>query len=169
MGLLRWVDRHLWSLPVLVFLLSGLGCGLWSAEHNQPTLLAAAPVATRQTVYSSLTGSSSALLGLAVAAVAILAAFSPRPTPIGEPGERERRLARARTIIAGSLLIASFFMLIVVITATIGLAMDTKKNGSSLIVTLIEASAFASVIGLIVGGVGLTLVIVERSRKQVGA
>ena len=60
-------------------------------------------------------------------------------------------------------------MLIVVITATIGLAMDTKKNGSSLIVTLIEASAFASVIGLIVGGVGLTLVIVERSRKQVGA
>jgi uncharacterized membrane protein YdcZ (DUF606 family) len=63
------------------------------------------------------------------------------------------------------LLTASFFMLIVAITATAGLAMDTKKSGNSLVATLVEASALASVIGLLIGGLGLTLVIVERSRK----
>jgi hypothetical protein len=84
---------------------------------------------------------------------------------IGESNQSERRLARARTIIAGSLLTASFFMLIVAITATAGLAMDTKKSGNSLVATLIEASTLASVTGLLIGGVGLTFAIVERSRN----
>ena len=130
MGFLQWVDRHLWSLPVLIFLLAELAFGMWSAMSSKPVLLAAAPLTARQAVYSSLTGSSSALLGLAVAAVAILAAFGPRPAGPGQPSRSERSLARARTIIAGSLLAASFFLLVVVITATVALAVDVRNTGN---------------------------------------
>jgi hypothetical protein len=90
--------------------------------------------------------SAGALLGLAVAAVAILAAFGPRPAPTGQPSRSERRLARARTIIAGSLLAASFFLLVAVITATVALAVDVRNTGNSAITTLIEASGIASVV-----------------------
>jgi hypothetical protein len=165
MGFLRWVDRHLWSFPVLVFLMTELAFGVWSAGSSKPVLLAAAPLSARQAVYSSLAGSSSALLGLAVAAVAIIAAFSPRPSRTGEPSRNERSLARARTIIAGSLLAASFFLLVVVITATIALAIDVRNTGNSAITTLIEASAIASVVGLLVGSIGFAFVLVERSRQ----
>src|SRR5580658_2135584 len=133
MGFLRWVDRHLWSFPVLVFLLAELGLGVWSAVSSKPVLLAADPLSARQAVYSSLAGSSSALLGLAVAAVAVLAAFGPRPARTGESSRSERRLARARTIIAGSLLAASFFLLVVVITATVALGVDGRNTGNSAI------------------------------------
>jgi hypothetical protein len=164
MGFLRWVDRHLWSLPVLIFLLAALGLGVWSAMSSKPVLLAAAPLSARQAVYSSLVGSLSALLGLAVAAVAILAAFGLRPARTGQPSRSELRLARARTSIAGSLLAASFFMLVVVITATVALAVDIRNTGNSSTTTLIEASGIASVVGLLVGGIGLAFVIIERSR-----
>jgi hypothetical protein len=165
MGFLRWVDRHLWSLPVFVFLLTELAFGVWSAVSNKPVLLASAPLTARQSVYSSLAGSSSALLGLAVAAVAILAAFGPRPARTGEPNRAELPLARARTIIAGSLLAASFFLLVMAITATVALAVDGRPTGNSAITTLIEASGIASVVGLLVGGIGLAFVVVERSRQ----
>jgi hypothetical protein len=165
MGFLRWVDRHLWSFPVLVFLLTELAFGVWSAVSSKPVLLAAAPLTARQAVYSSLAGSSSALLGLAVAAVAILAAFGPRPARTGERNRAELLLARARTIIAGSLLAASFFLLVMAITATVALALDGRHTGNSAITTLIEASGIASVVGLLVGGIGLAFVVVERSRQ----
>jgi hypothetical protein len=165
MSFLRWVDRHLWSFPVLVFLLAELAFGVWSAVSSKPVLLAAAPLTARQAVYSSLAGSSSALLGLAVAAVAILAAFGPRLARGSEPSPSERRLARARTTIAGSLLAASFFLLVVAIMATVALAVDGQPTGNSVITALIEASGIASVVGLLVGGTGLAFVVVERSRQ----
>ena len=165
MKVLRWVDGNLWSFPVLIFLLAELGLGVWSAASSQPRLLAAAPLTARQAVYSSLTGSSSALLGLAVAAVAILATFSPRPARTGESSRNEMQLARARTIVVGSLLVASFFLLVLLITATVALAVDTRQAGNSAITTVIEASGVATVIGLLIGGIGLALVIVERSRQ----
>lgn len=147
-----------------MFLLSGLGFGLWSAVSSKPVLLAADPLTARQAVYTSLTGSFSAILGIALATVAILVAFSPRPGPTGAPTKTERDLVRARTIVTGSLLMASFFMLGVVITATIAEAVDLKPVGNSAITTAIEASGVASIVGLLIGGFGLALVIVERSR-----
>lgn len=71
----------------------------------------------------------------------------------------------ARTTVVGVLLTASFFMAMVVVTATIGIPVDVKPGGNTAITTLLEASGFASVIGLLVGGCGLVLVIVERSRQ----
>jgi hypothetical protein len=127
-------------------------------------LLAATPTAGRQQVYSSLTGSSSALLGLALAAVAILAAFSPRPAVLNG-AQNEVRLARARANLVGSLLVASFFLLVVLVTATVGLAVNSKQPGNWLVITLIEAAAIASILGLLLSGIGLALVIAERSTR----
>jgi hypothetical protein len=164
MSFMRWIDRHLWSLPVLVFLLCELGFSSWSAASSRPVLLAAAPLTARQAVYSVLTGSSSALLGLAVAAVAIIVVFGPRPAGTGTSNESERKKAEARTTIAGSLLAVSFFLLVAVIAATVALAVDARPTGNSAITTLIEASGIASVVGLLAGGFGLALIVVERSR-----
>jgi hypothetical protein len=164
MGLFRWIDRHLWSIPVLVFLVTELGLSVWSAASSRPVLLAAASPTTRQTIYSSLTGTSSTFFGIAVAVVTILVAFAPRTNSQGQTTARERTLARARTIVVSSLLASSFFLLVIVITATVALGADSKPRGNTAITILIEASGTASVSGLVVGGIGLALVIIERSQ-----
>jgi hypothetical protein len=159
MKILGWIDRNLWSIPVVVFLIFELAISLWSAMSPTPVLLAALPPATRQAMYSSLTSTASAFFGVSLAVVAILVAF-PRlmATPI------EQGLVRARTIVVGSLLMSSFFMLTVVTTATIALAVDLRTDGNYAVTALIEASCIASVTGFLVGGIGLAYVIVERSR-----
>jgi len=164
-ALRRWVDRNLWSVPVLVFLILELALSLWSAASRTPVLLAAVPLTARQQVYASLTGSSSALLGFALAAVAILAAFGPRPVHAGERAREEARLARARAGLIGSLLTASFFLLVVLIAATVALPVDTRATGNSAITAVLEGAGAASVVGLVVSGLGLALVIAERSRQ----
>jgi len=160
---LKWIDRNLWSIPVLAFLASELALSLWSAKSQTPVLLAGASLAAREQVYASLTGSSSALLGLALAAVAILAAFGPRAARTGEQAQAEKGLARARVAIVGSLLGAAFFLLVILTAATLALAVDSKHLGNEAITTIIEGAVVASVLGLLISGLGLTLVIAERS------
>ncbi len=160
---LKWIDRNLWSIPVLAFLASELALSLWSAESRTPVLLAGASPAAREQVYASLTGSSSALLGLALAAVAILVAFGPRPVRTGEKAQAEKRLARARVTLVGPLLAAAFFLLVILTTATLALAVDSKHLGNGAITTIIEGAVVASVLGLLISGLGLALVIAERS------
>jgi uncharacterized membrane protein len=161
----RWIDQHLWSIPILLFIATELALAIWTAASPKPLLLAAAPLVTRQAIYSSVAGSSSALLGLALAAVAILAAFGPRPTQTAAEAKREASLTRARNnIIVGSLLTASLFLLMLLVTATLALAVDSKHSGNSAITVMLEGAGPASVVGLLVSGVGLALVIVERSR-----
>jgi hypothetical protein len=162
-GIFRCLDRNLWLVPIVVFLAAELALGLWSAESTKPVLLGSAPLTVRQTVYASLTGSSSALLGLALAAVAILTAFAPRPGRAGQPTASETRLARARANLTGSLLVASFFLLVILITATVAIAVDAKPVGNSVITALIAGSGTASILGLFMSGLGLALVIAERS------
>jgi hypothetical protein len=162
---LRSIDRHLWSIPLLAFGVTELVLSVWSAESHRPVLLAAPPQAARQQVYASLTGSSSALLGLALAAVAILVAFGPRLSRTGGQTQNEKSLARAREGLIGSLLVAAFFLLVVLITATLALAVDPRHAGNSVLTTIIEGSGVASVLGLLVSGLGLALVIAERSRQ----
>lgn len=159
MKILRWIDRNLWSIPVLVFLMIELAFSLWSVMSPTPVLLAALPPITRQAMYSSLTSTASAFFGIALAVVAILVAFPKLMATSIEQG-----LARARTIVIGSMLMSSFFMLTVVTTATIALAVDLRPVGNYAVTTLIEASCMASVTGLLVGGIGLAYVVVERSR-----
>jgi hypothetical protein len=127
-------------------------------------LLAAASPTTREAIYSSLTGTSSTLFGIAIAVVTILVAFAARMNSQGQMTARERALARARTIVVGSLLASGFFLLVIVITATVALGVDSKPRGNTAITTVIEASVIASVSGLVVGGIGLALVVIERSQ-----
>ena len=48
---------------------------------------------------------------------------------------------------------------------TIALAVDVRAIGNSVVTSLVEASGCASVSGLLAGGLGLALVVVERSRR----
>jgi hypothetical protein len=136
MRLFDSIDRNLWSIPVLVFMTTWAGFGLWGAASPKPVLFAAAQPTVRAAVYSSLIGSASAFFGAALAVVAILVVF-----PRLAATTTEDALANARTQIVGVLLMSSGFMLMVVITATIALATDVKTVGNSVITTLVEAPA----------------------------
>jgi hypothetical protein len=160
MKILKWIDRNLWSITVGVFAIIEITFTSWSAMSRTPVLLAALPLTARQAIYSSLASTASAFFGVALTVVAILVAF---PKLAGTT--TEKALVRARTIVIGSLLMSSFFTMVVVITTTIALAIDTHPTGNYAITALIEASCFASVAGLLVGGIGLAYVIVERSRQ----
>lgn len=161
----KWIDRNLWSIPAATFLLLELTFSVWAAASLKPVLLAALPTTTRLAFYTSLTATSGTLFAIAVAVVTILVAFAPRDTDTGRAARAERDQARARTIVVGSWLATSFFMLMVLITATIAQAVDLRRVGNNAVTTLIESSAIAGVVGLLLGGVGLALVIVERSRQ----
>lgn len=159
MRIFRWIDKNLWSIPAFIFLAVEIAFSIWSNISRSPVMLAALSVAERQTTYSSIASTASAFFGAAVTVVAILVAF---PKLTATP--TEQALAHARTIVIGSLLMSSVFMLTGAVTATIGLAVDSRQTGNYVVATLVEASCIASAIGLLVGGVGLAYIIVDRSR-----
>ena len=70
--------------------------------------------------------------------MAILVTFDPRPDRTGLTTRAERRLAHTRIVIVDSLLAASFFTLVMVITVTIAQVINVKNGGNSVITTLIE-------------------------------
>jgi hypothetical protein len=91
--------------------------------------------------------------------------FGPRPARAGQQTQNEAGLTRARTNLVGSLLVASFFLLVILITATLALAVDSRHIGNSAVTPIIEASVVASVLGLLLSGLGLALVVAERSQQ----
>ncbi|MFE1907421.1 hypothetical protein ACFW96_27665 [Streptomyces gardneri] len=161
----QWLDKHLWTLPFLVFLLSGASLIAIRHFYEKEFFLGAVEAENRKEIYSSLTGSSSGLLGFSLAAVAIMAAFGRRPTSNQQDRNRENRLADARVGISKILLATSVFLMAILVTATVGIGVDNAKVGNFPITTVIVASSISSLMGLLVSGVGLTLSLMERSRN----
>ncbi len=164
MRVLKWLDRNLWAIPFIAFLLASPSIAIWSAGSRRPVFLAHLPAATRQQLYSSLCGTSSALLGFTVAAVAILTAFGPRTSSPANRNTLERQMTRARGYVSLVLLVTNVFLLMVLITASTALAIDTRAIGNPFVNVLLSSSAVASLVGLLVSGLGLTLVVIERGR-----
>ncbi|MDN3294361.1 hypothetical protein QWM81_09920 [Streptomyces ficellus] len=159
--ILKKMNQNWWIFPLLVFVVVESILVAISFVVG-PILLAMVEPGLRKDIYSSLTGSSSGLLGFSLAAVAILAAFSPR-VGAGVNRTREQSMAEARGDIAKCLLATSFLLMIVLVVSTIGIGIDTKGEGNLPIVSLVVAAAFASIIGLLISGLGVTLSILERN------
>ena len=160
--MLRWVDRHPWSVPVSIFVLATV-----IARFSQPLFGVTASFTCgplRQQVYSSLTGASSALLGFLIAAVTILAAFGKRPTTTLADQHREEALALARMRLVLVLLAAAFFMLVVLVTASIALASSNYPDRLNFADATILGGVAAGVAGILYGGLGLGLAVAERAR-----
>ena len=157
-----WIDRHIWALPAFIFLPFELPLLILDEMHHA-VLLAAVASDSRKDVYSSLAGSAGGLLGFALAGVAILAAFAPKEASTPGARARERRLADARNSIMKCLLSSSFFLLLVLIFSTIGLAIDDGKTGGSIVTSFVVSSCFASIVGLFVSGLGLAMAVIERN------
>jgi hypothetical protein len=128
-------------------------------------LLARLEVESRKEIYSSLTGSASGLLGFALAAVAIMAAFGRRTASSPDQHRRENRLAEARVGVSKILLATSVLLMTILVAATLGIGIDDEKTGSFALTSIVMSAAAASVIGLLVSCAGLTLSLVERSRE----
>ncbi|MEU9874336.1 hypothetical protein AB0C87_41500 [Actinomadura sp. NPDC048021] len=161
--MLLWLDKNLWAIPTIPFVAFEVSlAGIHLTGHG-PVLLAMVSTSARQETYASLTNTASALLGFTIAAIAVLAAFPPRPSNNAAQRASEQRLSAARTKLMASLLATSFFMLTLLITSTVALAVDSKKVGNPLLVALVQGSALAVVFGLLVGGVGVLFVLLERS------
>ncbi|MFH9547703.1 hypothetical protein [Streptomyces sp. NPDC017435] len=156
------INRNWWVIPILAFG-SAVTCLVLMSALGGPRMLAAVKPDLRKDIYSSLTGSSSGLLGFALAAVAILAAFAPRTDTQERNRRREVALADARTDIAKCLLVTSVFLMTILVASTVGIGMDARDNGNSSISTIVVAAAFASLVGLLISGLGVTLSILERN------
>lgn len=162
----QWLDRHLWVIPLLVFLAVEVALvGIHIFDTDKP-LLASVDMENRKEIYSSLTGSSSGLLGFALAAVAIMAAFGRRGVSTQESRDRENALADARVGISKVLLATSVFLMVILVAATVAIGIDDKKAGSFTLTSVITSAAVSSLVGLMVSGAGLTLSLMERSRDS---
>lgn len=162
----KWLDRHLWILPFLVFLVVEAALIATRLFKSGAAFLAAMDADSRKEIYSSLTGSSSGLLGFALAAVAIMAAFGRRDTSSQESRARENQLADARVGISKVLLATSLFLMVILIAATVAIGVDDSKVGNFTLASVVMSAAVSSLTGLLVSGAGLTLSLVERSRES---
>jgi hypothetical protein len=164
--LLSWLDRHLWTVPILTFVAAEIGLSIAQAAMSGPALIAQTQPSIRQQIYSSLTGSSSSLLGFLIAAVAILAAFGPRTTSRvdRDSAHRERSLAGARSQLMSFMLTTSFFLLVVLVGSSLGLAIDARTVGNPVFCCVVLGGVLASVVGILISGFALALAVVERSR-----
>ncbi|MEU8048357.1 hypothetical protein [Micromonospora haikouensis] len=174
-----FLDRNMWVFPVITFVASEAILIIWVLISDAPILLSAARPEIRQQFYSSLTGTSSSLLGFSVASVAILAAFAPRKKsdePAGgypqagyvrlEGQISEADLANARGYVAVTLLVTSFFLLLLLIIATLALSLQPKHNANAALTSLTLGTAMASLVGLVFGVLGLALAVIERARNS---
>ncbi|MFD8332036.1 hypothetical protein ACFV42_05140 [Streptomyces solisilvae] len=156
------VNRNWWIFPIVAFIGAATCLSLVSV-FGGTYLLAAVKPDLRKDIYSSLTGSSSGLLGFALAAVAILAAFAPKIDAQGRNRRKEEELAEARSDIAKCLLVTSAFLMVILVASTIGIGADAGREGNSVLSVLVVAAGFASLIGLLISGLGVTLSILERN------
>jgi hypothetical protein len=163
---LKWLDRHLWSIPVITFAIVLMAFTVWAGASDRPVLISALGAMHRQQLYSSLTGTAGSLLGFSIASVTILAAFGPRATTGRADSAREERLAKARSDVMILLLVTSGFLLALLISGSLSLAMDTAQTGSQVASVSVASLSLASVTGLLVSGFAMTLVVVERSRNR---
>ncbi len=99
------------------------------ASGSDLLAVAALEPATRRDAYSSMASSSSALLGFALAAVAILAALSPRPTSASSAAIHERKMVLARLTLMKCLLSSSLLLAVLLVCATVGIALDSRRQG----------------------------------------
>lgn len=161
----QWLDRHLWVLPILVFLIIETAFIATRFLKNGAFLLAQLDTENRKEIYSSLTGSSSGLLGFALAAVAIMAAFGRRTASTPDQHNRENRLAEARVGISKILLATSVLLMVILVASTLAIGIDDSKTGSFTLTSIVTSAAISSVMGLLVSCAGLTLSLAERSQE----
>ena len=153
---LRWIDRHWWAVVVMTFAGTEVAFVLW-----QPVLLGRIGKNDRGDVYSALSSSSGALLGFTIAAVAILATFS--PVRIGHAHEVNLTIARRRLVQV--LLATSGFLGLTLVLSTTALGVDRAAKGHGWIEQLTLASVGASTVGLVIGGIGFALAVLERANS----
>lgn len=156
-----WLDRRLWAAVPLAFLVVELAQVAWAVLSERPVLLARGTSEARADLYSSLTGSSGALLGFTVAAVAILVTFETRHGLGVEPA-REENLGRARRKLVGVLLATAAALGFTLAGATLALGIDRGESALSWLQQLVVSGAVASMLGLTLGGVGFALAVFER-------
>jgi amino acid transporter len=159
--MLNAVDRRPWLVPLVIFIVACSFALVWSC-FKQPLSFTNGPL--RQQVYSSLTGSSSSLLGFLLAAVTILAAFGRRSTTTLADQRREEALARARTRLVIVLLTTALLMLVLLLAASTALTLSNSSNRLVLADAVILGAAIGGVAGLVYGCLGLGLAVAERSR-----
>ncbi len=155
----RWFDRHLWVAVLAVFAVCELATLVWSRLAADPILLTAAPPRVRADLYSSLAGSSGALLGFTITAVAILVAFRPRGD---SPAARETNLARVRVKLVGVLLATSAFLGTTLALSTLSIGLDQQSASHEWLSVQVLNCAVTSLVGLSLGGLGFALAVVER-------
>lgn len=165
-GLGQWLDRHWWSIPVAAFVTMEAMHVFIYLVNGPHFALSLVEADRRREIYSSLTGSSSGLLGFTLAAIAILVAFGKRAASDQETRGRENHLAEARLGICKVLLVTSVFLVIILIASTVSMGIDDREYGNVVLTSIVTSSALSSLLGVVISGAGLTLALMEKSRND---
>lgn len=155
MAVFRLLDRRPFLVPLLTFVIVGIGIVGWTRLSTSPVLLDGVPIVVRSRLYASVAGSSSALLGFTLAAVAILVAL---------PGRASPAITRARETLVQVLLVTALFLLLSLISSTLALVVDQSVAGRFAVQTLTLAALSASLAGLLVGGAAFALAVTEAQQ-----
>ncbi len=139
---LSWIDRS-WPVVVAIVVGGGVGGGyaLAAAESSSPIMIGRLDPGTRGVLYGSIGTSAGALLGLVIAAIAILMTLDPSREAV-----HEMQSIRAWRILNVTFLVAAAFLAITLVVSTIVLGVDSGKRGIpglEMAVAAVAAVAFA--------------------------
>lgn len=156
------IDR---SWPLVIVLAAGGGSLalqiVWSELSNGPVLIGRLDRGTRGILYGSLATSAAALLGLTIAAIAILLTLDD-----GRASVAEMQKLTAWEILNRTLLAAATFLGLDLLVSTVALGIDSGTNpnayfeGTALVVSVV---AFCE---LAVGGIAFALVVLNLTKRD---
>jgi hypothetical protein len=164
-----WINRgadkidHAW--PFVIFALAGGGSValqiVWSQISAKPVLIGRLNPGTRAILYGSLATSAAALLGLTIAAIAILLTLDDGRTKVAE-----MQKLSAWSILNKTLLAAATFLGVDLLVSTIALGVDSDHGANGYVEGLVLAVSVVAFCELAVGGLAFALVVLNLTRQD---
>lgn len=156
------IDR---AWPFVIVLVAG-GCSLavqiiWSELSNGPVLIGRLDPGTRGILYGSLATSAAALLGLTIAAIAILLTLDDNRTSVAE-----MQKLTAWEILNRTLLAAATFLGFDLLVSTVALGVDSGKHTNGYFEGAVLAVSVVAFCELAVGGIAFALVVLNLTGRD---
>jgi hypothetical protein len=141
---------------VVIFVFAGVAVGtaIWTHTSEHPVLLAQAAPENRSNWYSTAASNAGALLGLVIAALAVLVTLPDRPRI-----EVLRRY-KAWSSLLWTMIATLAMLALTLVLASAGQVIDVHKEPTEWLANVATAAAVASFVGIVVSGLAFALVIV---------
>lgn len=146
--LVDFVDRHLWLALVAISLLLEVCQFFLNVAGISPSFLGNPSLDLRSRFYSTIASGAGSLLGLTLAAVAILVSF-----PLREEDDRGSMLAKGRRQLTTVIIALGAYLFLTLAFALVGIMVDIHPRGIPFIQATIFSLMVTDGIGIVITGV----------------